>query len=46
MVWQAGRRGLATYASFDAGRTWHGNGLLPGITPAYDGDVTVAFGGE
>ena len=43
MIWQAGRRGLATYASFDAGSTWHSNGLLPGIVPAYDGDVTVAF---
>src|SRR6516164_8076239 len=40
---RAGRRGLATYASFDAGSTWHSNGLLPGIVPAYDGDVTVAF---
>ena len=46
MVWQAGRRGLATYASFDAGSTWHSNGLLPGVTPAYDGDVTVAFDGH
>src|SRR5262249_22655989 len=43
MAWQAGRRGLATYVSFDAGSTWHSNGLLPGIVPAYDGDVTVAF---
>jgi hypothetical protein len=43
MVWQAGQRGLATYVSFDAGSTWHGNGLLPGIRPAYDGNVTVAF---
>jgi hypothetical protein len=46
MVWQAGRRGLATYASFDAGSSWHSNGLLPGILPAYDGDVTVAFDGR
>lgn len=46
MVWQAGQRGLASYASFDAGRTWHGNGLLPGVAPAYDGDVTVAFDGQ
>ena len=46
MVWQAGQRGLATYVSFDAGRTWHSNGLLPGIRPAYDGDVTVAFDGR
>jgi hypothetical protein len=43
MAWQAGQRGLATYASFDGGGTWHSNGLLPGIRPAYDGDVTVAF---
>ena len=46
MVWQAGRRGLATYVSFDEGSTWHSNGLLPGVTPAYDGDVTVAFDGH
>ena len=46
MVWQAGRRGLATYVSFDEGSTWHRNGLLPGVTPAYDGDVTVAFDGH
>lgn len=46
MVWQAGQRGLATYVSFDAGGTWHGNGLLPGVTPAYDGDVTAAFDGQ
>lgn len=46
MLWQAGQRGLATYASFDAGSTWHGNGLLPGVAPAYDGDVTVAFDGQ
>jgi len=46
MVWQAGKRGLAAYASFDAGRTWHGSGLLPGVAPAYDGDVTVAFDGQ
>jgi hypothetical protein len=46
MVWQAGERGLATYVSFDAGRTWRSNGLLPGVAPAYDGDVTVAFDGQ
>jgi hypothetical protein len=46
MVWRAGRRGLATYVSFDEGSTWHSNGLLPGVTPAYDGDVTVAFDGH
>lgn len=43
MVWRAPQRGPATYASFDEGSTWHSNGLLPGVTPAYDGDVTVAF---
>jgi hypothetical protein len=43
MVWQAGQRGLAAYLSLDMGRTWHSDGLLPGVTPAYDGDVTVAF---
>jgi hypothetical protein len=46
MVWQAGKRGLATYVSRDAGATWHGNGLLPGVRPAYDGDVSVAFDGS
>jgi hypothetical protein len=46
MVWQAGKRGLASYASFDQGRTWPSNGLLPGLVPAYDGDVTVAFDGH
>jgi hypothetical protein len=42
-VQQATARGLATYTSFDAGATWHSNGLLPSLTPAYDGDVTVAY---
>jgi len=32
MVWQASRRGLATYVPFDEGSTWHRNGLLPGVT--------------
>jgi hypothetical protein len=34
---------VATYASFDGGRTWQDNGLLPGSTLDYDGDVTVTF---
>lgn len=46
MVWQAGKRGLASYASFDGGQTWRSNGLLPGVVPGYDGDVTVAFDGQ
>ena len=36
-------RGVGTYASFDGGRTWRDNGLLPGSTLDYDGDVTVTF---
>ncbi|WP_433170350.1 sialidase family protein [Actinoallomurus sp. CA-150999] len=43
IVQRGNARGLATYASFDAGATWRGNGLLPGLTPAYDADVTVAY---
>lgn len=43
MVFDGGRRGLATYASLDGGATWHSNGLLPGAGLADDADVTVAF---
>jgi hypothetical protein len=43
MVLQGPTRGLATYASFDGGRTWHSNGLLPGSGLRYDADVTVTF---
>jgi hypothetical protein len=43
MVLQGPTRGLATYASFDRGRTWHSNGLLPGSGLRYDADVTVTF---
>jgi hypothetical protein len=43
MVYQGTARGVATYASFDGGRTWRDNGLLPGSTLDYDGDVTVTF---
>jgi hypothetical protein len=43
MVYPGTKRGLATYASFDGGMTWQSNGLLPGVEPDYDGDVTVAF---
>jgi hypothetical protein len=43
IVQQGDARGLATYASFDGGTSWHSNGLLPGATLAYDGDVTVAY---
>jgi len=34
---------LATYASFDAGLTWQGNGILPGSALGDDGNVTVTF---
>jgi len=37
---------LAACMVWQAGSTWHSNGLLPGVTPAYDGDVTVAFDGH
>jgi hypothetical protein len=43
MVVQGTRRGLATYASFDGGRTWQSNGLLPGAGMSYDADVAVTF---
>jgi hypothetical protein len=43
MVYQGTERGLATYVSFDGGRTWQDNGLLPGSKLDYDGDVTVTF---
>lgn len=35
--------GLASYASFNGGTTWHSNGLLPGVTDIFDGNATVAF---
>jgi len=34
---------LATYASFDGGLTWQGNGILPGSALGDDGNVTVTF---
>jgi hypothetical protein len=43
MVYQGTARGVATYASFDGGRTWRDNGLLPGSTLDGGGDVTVTF---
>ena len=43
MVLQGTGRGLATYASFDGGRTWQSNGLLPGAGMRYDADVAVTF---
>jgi hypothetical protein len=43
MVYQGTARGVATYASFDGGRTWQDNGLLPGSTLDGAGDVTVTF---
>jgi hypothetical protein len=43
MVYSGADRGLATYASFDAGRNWQSNGPLPGAAPANDADVTVTF---
>jgi hypothetical protein len=45
-VFQDSLIGLATYVSFDAGRTWHGNGLLPGVAPDFDGNASVAFDGH
>lgn len=45
-VFQDSLIGLATYVSFDAGLTWHGNGLLPGVVPDFDGNASVAFDGH
>jgi hypothetical protein len=42
-VVQGAALGLASYASFDGGASWRSNGLLPGITPDYDANATVAF---
>jgi hypothetical protein len=42
-VFQGQARGLATYASFDGGVTWHSNGLLPGAVLGNEADVTVTF---
>lgn len=44
-VFQGSAIGVATYSSFDAGRSWHSNGLLPGVVPDFDGNATVAFDG-
>jgi hypothetical protein len=46
MVFRGTGRGVATYTSFDSGRRWTSNGLLPGVTIDYDGDVTVTFDGH
>jgi hypothetical protein len=46
MVFQGTGRGVATYMSFDDGRRWTSNGLLPGVTIDYDADVTVTFDGH
>lgn len=35
--------GLASYASFDGGARWRGNGLLPGVADVFDANPTVAF---
>ncbi|WP_194904190.1 sialidase family protein [Catenulispora rubra] len=35
--------GLATYASFDGGANWRSNGPLPGFTPDFDANPTIAF---
>lgn len=39
--------GIGTYYSMNGGRTWHDNGLLPGLDPGPKGvvsDVSIAFG--
>jgi hypothetical protein len=43
MVFNGPARGVETYTSFDGGRTWTNDGLLPGATLDYDADVTVTF---
>ena len=35
--------GLASYVSFDGGKSWRGNGLLPGVSDIFDANPTVAF---
>ena len=35
--------GVAAYCSFDAGRSWHGSGLMPDLPSDFDGNPTVAF---
>ena len=35
--------GIAAYASFDAGATWSGTGLLPGLVANSDGNASAAF---
>ena len=45
-VFQGPLIGIAAYASFDAGGTWRGTGLLPGLTADSDGNATVAFDAE
>ncbi|MHA6763975.1 sialidase family protein [Streptacidiphilus sp. PAMC 29251] len=35
--------GIAAYASFDAGATWSGTGLLPGRAADSDGNASVSF---
>jgi hypothetical protein len=35
--------GIATCVSFDGGRSWLGNGLLPGLDPDFDGNAVAAF---
>jgi hypothetical protein len=42
-AFQGSALGLASYASFDAGASWHSYGLLPGVTDIFDGNPTVAF---
>lgn len=45
-VFQDSKIGLAAYRSSDAGRSWQPAGLLPGITPDYDGNAAVAIEGH
>jgi hypothetical protein len=42
-VFQADQIGMATQVSFDDGRHWRDNGLLPGLVPDFDGNAVVAF---
>jgi len=42
-VFQDGRIGMASYASRDGGAHWTSHGLLPGLTPDFDGNPAVAF---
>jgi hypothetical protein len=42
-IFQDGKIGMASYSSHDGGAHWTSAGLLPGLTPDFDGNPAVAF---